>query len=283
MHGALVLLVGLGACLADEVTVEPLGTAKTDGEGKIGVVSEARLGQVVLDVCDHDKNFGLTLYEVNITLMAIAKSMPLPSPELKDIVRQARRVTPTIFRIVDEDNDEEVTGKELLWVSEMYDLLKEKPVLKGLSNALFTVLDTDADDGLSAEEIRAAIQTDGVVEKLIAIFDERFPVRARAPLEPRPPPRRARMHAPRRRSCTPSVVAHADPGAQARHLARGAARQPAARVRRDGRERGRQDRTEGVAEGGAVVQEAGGRHATPRHAPFATARSRRASWPMMSE
>jgi len=130
----------------------------------------------VLDVCDHDKNFGLTLYEVNITLMAIAKSMPLPSPELKDIVRQARSVTPTIFRIVDEDNDEEVTGKELLWVSEMYDLLKEKPVLKGLSNALFTVLDTDADDGLSAEEIRAAIQTDGVVEKLIAIFDERFPI-----------------------------------------------------------------------------------------------------------
>lgn len=188
--GTLVVVLlglGLGPCRADEVTVDPLGAAKTDA------ISEARLGQIVLDVCDHDKNFGLSLYEVNITLMAIANAMPAPNPELKDIVRQARNVTPAIFRIVDEDNDEEVTGKELLWVSEMYDTLKERPVLKGLSNALFTVLDADADDALTMDEIRAAIQTEGVVDKLIAIFDERFPVR-RAASRPLP----GHLAAPRR-------------------------------------------------------------------------------------
>lgn len=174
MRGVATVLLGLSAtCLADFVAVDPLG--------KSGLVSDARLGQIVLDVCDHDKNHGLTLYEVNITLMAIANTMPAASPELDDMVRQARSITPAIFRIVDEDDDKEVTGKELLWVSEMYDTLKEKPVLKGLSNAIFTVLDADGDDGLSTDEISAAIQTEGVVDKLIAIFDERFPVRPPRP------------------------------------------------------------------------------------------------------
>lgn len=136
-----------------------------------------------MQVFDKDMSKGVDKNEVDQTLESFAAmggafQQPDGGPNaMADMIDAARRLAPSVFALLDADDNKLLDKKELKWFGKAQAAFKDG-TLRNLTRDVFDTLDASGDDVLSADELAAAADVDGeVLAAVVAKVHEAFPIR----------------------------------------------------------------------------------------------------------
>lgn len=143
------------------------------------------LGDVLHQVLDKDKNQKVTLDEVN-SQVGMLEMLFQGNPEgggndstdeYKQLLSGFTLAAPTLFDLLDTNNDNSLTKSELSYATKFEKALKKGGGMRELLRDVFSVLDENNDELLSIEEIVNGSGNDQVITKISIRVHELFPMR----------------------------------------------------------------------------------------------------------
>ncbi len=165
------------ACLG-LASAQPQRAGVSPGGG-VSAPQPPPLHETLMGVLDSDKDGSVTLKEATATLEMLGGMMAGPDgkgdPEITPLIAGAKKVAPTLLRLLDADGSGGLSKKEMRWVSDAERQLKRN-VLKNLTRDVFVALDADGDESLGGDELEAP--TAEAREQVLALVRERFPLPA---------------------------------------------------------------------------------------------------------
>ena len=144
------------------------------------------LGDVLHLVFDSNKDGKVEMDEVSVQIgtlgMLFAGAEGEKGEDYRRILSGVKAAAPTVFDLLDGDSDQRLTKKELSYATKFEDSLKVKRDGRGggmrdFVREIFTTLDSNGDDELTAGEILAGCKSDGVITHLSKKLHELFPLR----------------------------------------------------------------------------------------------------------
>eukprot|EP00577_Skeletonema_sp_RCC1716_P033479 CAMPEP_0113413208 /NCGR_PEP_ID=MMETSP0013_2-20120614/23291_1 /TAXON_ID=2843 ORGANISM="Skeletonema costatum, Strain 1716" /NCGR_SAMPLE_ID=MMETSP0013_2 /ASSEMBLY_ACC=CAM_ASM_000158 /LENGTH=282 /DNA_ID=CAMNT_0000299843 /DNA_START=98 /DNA_END=946 /DNA_ORIENTATION=- /assembly_acc=CAM_ASM_000158 len=150
------------------------------------------LGDVLFQLLDKDKNQKVTLDEVNSQLNMLEMMFnPVEGAggddsgndeanEYKQLLSGVKSAAPTLFNLLDVNNNQSLSKSELAHVTKFEKALKKGGGMRELLRDVFSILDENADELLSVEEIMDGSANDQVITKLSTRVHELFPLRSDA-------------------------------------------------------------------------------------------------------
>ena len=144
------------------------------------------LDQVLLQVFDKDNSDDVSMPEVSKSLDAFAAmggmgAEPGKPSEVDALIQAAKNIAPTLFDLLDADGSRALDRKELKWVARVQKDLKSG-ALRNVTRDVFAATDANGDDALDEAELIAAANADGdVLERIVQILHEAYPLRRDAP------------------------------------------------------------------------------------------------------
>eukprot|EP00984_Skeletonema_dohrnii_P027569 scaffold17154_cov86-Skeletonema_dohrnii-CCMP3373.AAC.1 len=150
------------------------------------------LGDVLFQLLDKDKNQKVTLDEVNSQLHMLEMMFnPVEggggddsgndeANEYKQLLSGVKSAAPTLFNLLDVNNNQSLSKSELAHVTKFEKALKKGGGMRELLRDVFSILDENADELLSVEEIMDGSANDQVITKLSTRVHELFPLRSDA-------------------------------------------------------------------------------------------------------
>jgi len=147
------------------------------------------LGDVLFQLLDKDKNQKVTLDEVNAQLNMLEMMFnPVEggggdsgndeANEYKQLLSGVKSAAPTLFNLLDVNNNQSLSKSELAHVTKFEKALKKGGGMRELLRDVFSILDENADELLSVEEIMDGSANDQVITKLSTRVHELFPLRS---------------------------------------------------------------------------------------------------------
>ena len=91
-----------------------------------------------------------------------------------------KAVAPTLFELLDQDENGKLTKKELEYTTKFEKSLKKDGGFRDFLRDVFSILDADKDDRLSAEELFNASQSSQTITDVTVRFHKLFPLRKTA-------------------------------------------------------------------------------------------------------
>lgn len=139
------------------------------------------LGDVLHLVLDQDKDQKVTMPEVNSQMSMLenlfAGSEGEEGAEYRQLLKGVKAAAPTMFALLDSNSDKSLTKAELKYVTNFETSIKKGGGMRDLLRDVFSLLDADGDDQLSADELYTASQSSGTISDVTKRFHELFPVR----------------------------------------------------------------------------------------------------------
>lgn len=139
------------------------------------------LGDVLHLVLDQDKDQKVTMPEVNSQMSMLenlfAGSEGEEGAEYRQLLKGVKAAAPTMFALLDSNSDKSLTKAELKYVTKFETSIKNGGGMRDLLRDVFSLLDADGDDQLSADELYTASQSSGTISDVTKRFHELFPVR----------------------------------------------------------------------------------------------------------
>lgn len=126
------------------------------------------LHTTLMNMFDEDKDASVTLDEVNRALQVFGAMMggmggappgqPASGPsEAEVMIKMAQKGAPALFQLLDADGSAALSSAELEWVQDAYAAVRKPMLLKNLTVDVFAALDADADEIITMDELRAAV------------------------------------------------------------------------------------------------------------------------------
>ena len=143
------------------------------------------LDEVLMQVFDKDMSKSVSEKEVLTTLDSFAEMSGMGAPpqpgappnQMEVMIKAAKRLAPSIFRILDANDSKGLSASELKWVAKAQKAFNSGD-MRNLTRDVFDTVDTDHDDSLSADEMQAAADVDGpVLGQVVGLVHGVFPVR----------------------------------------------------------------------------------------------------------
>ena len=139
---------------------------------------------VLMQVFDKDLSKGVSVGEVRQTLDSFAAmSGGFGAPEggganqMVAWIDVAKRLTPSVFALLDADASKSLSAKELLWFAKVQKAFNSG-ALRNLTRDVFDTLDASGDSVLNGDELRAAADADSeVLSSAVALVHAAFPLR----------------------------------------------------------------------------------------------------------
>ena len=162
-----------------------LTPAPQQGFNAQGMPAPQPLDEVLMSVFDKDMSGSVSSKEVQASLDAFAAMSDMGGPPqpgsppnpMVGLIKTAKRLAPSIFRILDVDDSKGLSGDELKWVAKAQAAFNSG-AMRNLTRDVFDTIDTDSDDVLSADELRAAADVDGaVLGAVVELVHAAYPVR----------------------------------------------------------------------------------------------------------
>ena len=143
------------------------------------------IGDVLHLVLDKDKNQKVTMAEINSQLPMLESLFQSASPEddeqgageYKLLLQGVKASAPTIFTLLDSNNDEGLTKVELQYVTKFEKSLSKGGGMRELLRDVYEILDTNGDELLSADELFEGSSNDEIFTKDTDKVHTLFPVR----------------------------------------------------------------------------------------------------------
>ena len=142
------------------------------------------IGDVLHLVLDKDKNQKVTIIEVNSQLSMLESLFQNASPEddeqggeYKLLLQGVKASAPTIFTLLDSNNDDGLTKVELQYVTKFEKSLSKGGGMRDLLRDVYEILDTNGDELLSVDELWEGSSNDEIITKVTDKVHTLFPVR----------------------------------------------------------------------------------------------------------
>jgi len=141
------------------------------------------IGDVLHLVLDKDKNQKVTMIEVNSQLAMLESLFQNASPEdeqggeYKLLLQGVKASAPTIFTLLDSNNDNGLTKVELQYVTKFEKSLSKGGGMRELLRDVYAILDTNGDELLSVDELLDGSTNDEIITKVTEKVHTLFPVR----------------------------------------------------------------------------------------------------------
>jgi Ca2+-binding EF-hand superfamily protein len=143
------------------------------------------LGVILHQVLDRDKNQKVTLDEVHSQidmLQMLFQGNPDDSSteevnEYKQLLSGFKLAAPSIFELLDSNDDKSLSKSELVYVTKFEKAMKKGGGMRELLRDVYSILDENSDELLSIEEIVNGSENDQVITKISARVHELFPLR----------------------------------------------------------------------------------------------------------
>ncbi|KAL3799126.1 hypothetical protein HJC23_002254 [Cyclotella cryptica] len=141
------------------------------------------IGDVLHLFLDKDKNQKVTMSEVDsqISMLEVLFQSTAEGDEqgeqYRKILKAVKAAAPTIFVLLDSNSDKGLTKSELNYVTKFETSLKKGGGMREFLRDVFSLLDTNGDDQLSADELFAASQSSKTISDVTVRFHALFPLR----------------------------------------------------------------------------------------------------------
>lgn len=141
------------------------------------------IGDVLHLFLDKDKNQKVSMSEVDsqISMLEVLFQNGAEGDEqgeqYKKILKAVKAAAPTIFALLDSNSDEELSKSELKYVTKFENSLKKGGGMREFLRDVFSMLDVDGNDQLSADELFAASQSSTIISDVTVRFHTLFPLR----------------------------------------------------------------------------------------------------------
>ena len=129
-----------------------------NGQGMPTKPAPQPLDQVLMQVFDKDMSKSVSEKEVLTALDSFAEMSGMGAPpdsggapnQMEMLIKAAKRLAPSIFRILDADDSKGLSAAELKWVAKAQKAFNSGD-MRNLTRDVFDTVDADHDDSLSAE------------------------------------------------------------------------------------------------------------------------------------
>lgn len=144
------------------------------------------LGNVLHQVCDKDKNNKVTMTEINTQLSMLEGLFGNIGADLSpddneyqymEMFNAVKASAPTIFKLLDSNNDDSLTKDELSYITKFEMSLKKGGGMRELLRDVFAIIDSNSDELLSVDELKEASASDDSIGKISERIHTLFPLR----------------------------------------------------------------------------------------------------------
>eukprot|EP00581_Thalassiosira_minuscula_P009109 CAMPEP_0183707364 /NCGR_PEP_ID=MMETSP0737-20130205/3958_1 /TAXON_ID=385413 /ORGANISM="Thalassiosira miniscula, Strain CCMP1093" /LENGTH=294 /DNA_ID=CAMNT_0025935007 /DNA_START=156 /DNA_END=1040 /DNA_ORIENTATION=- len=142
-----------------------------------------KLSKIVFEFLDKNKDKQLTIPEMNGQLLVLEQSAnrggegDADAKELHGIMKALRRVGPTIFNLLDGDEDRRLDKFEMRLIDDFEDSLRQNGNGRVFVQESFEILDDNTDDELDVDEIFEATKSNFIIGELAGSLNELLPLR----------------------------------------------------------------------------------------------------------
>ena len=152
-------------------------------------VTWSLFGDVLMTVLDIDKDSKVTMGEINQQMIMLemlfqqGKDGEEEAKEYLRMVQGAKAMAPTLFKLLDVNENQSLSRKELGWMTKFERSLspKSEKSFKNFVRDVFAILDADGNDEIAVDELMLLVKEfdaeDGILSKLTVKFWELFPLR----------------------------------------------------------------------------------------------------------
>jgi len=140
--------------------------------------TQQSLGEVLMTVLDKNKDQMVTMEEIKSmsSTLELLLEQNGAGNEDRTILEGAKGVAPTVFKLLDANNDQKVSQSEMKFTTDFEKSLKKGGGMLELVRACFEILDVDGDDKLSVGELLLAVSGE-TLSKLAEKLHGLFPLR----------------------------------------------------------------------------------------------------------
>ena len=160
-----------------------MARAPQQGFDARGAPAPQPIDAVLMQVFDKDMSKGVSVGEVRQTLDSFAAmSGGFAGPDggasqMTAWIDVAKRLTPSVFKLLDADGSKSLSAKELVWFAKVQKAFNSG-ALRNLTRDVFDTLDGNGDSVLNDEELRAAADAESeVLSSAVAHVHTAFPLR----------------------------------------------------------------------------------------------------------